>query len=94
MDNNWKQDPRLKQMSKEKLDYLTDMAEHIKTLRKDQLLPAFASMQMEATKKGMSFNNDETELILSILSADMTPAEKNRLNSIRALAKKMAARDS
>lgn len=94
MDDTWKQDPRLKQMSKEKLDYLTDMAAHIKTLKKDQLLPAFASMQMEAVKKGMNFNSDETELIISILSAEMTPAEKNRLNSLRALAQKMAARET
>lgn len=96
MDNtsNWKQDPRLNQMSKEKLDYLTDMAAHIKSLNKDQLLPAFASMQMDAMKKDMNFTNGETELLLSVLYSEMTPAEKNRMESLRALAQKMAARKS
>jgi len=94
MDNDWKQDPRLNQMSKEKLDYLTNMVAHIKSLKKDQLLPAFASMQMDAMKKGMNFTNDETDLLLSVLSANMTPAEKSRMESIRALANKMAARKS
>lgn len=96
MDNNydWKQDPRLNQMNKEKLDYLTSMVAEIKTMKKDQLVSAFATMQMDAMKKGMNFTNDETDLIASVLSAEMTPADRKRMESLRTLAKKLAARNS
>ena len=38
---DWKQDPRLAEMSPEKLQYLTDFADRISHLPKEQLMPAF-----------------------------------------------------
>lgn len=92
--NDWKQNPLLKGMNKEKLDYLTNLSTQMKSMNKDQLLPAFAAMQMEATKKGMNFTDQETELLVSVLSANMSPAEKKRMETLRTLANKMAARKS
>ena len=92
--NDWKQDPRLKQMNREKLDYLTEMVTQIQSMNKDQLMSAFTAMQMDAMKKGMNFTNDEIDLLVSVISAEMTPAERKRMDTIRALAKKMAARKS
>lgn len=92
--NNWKQDPRLGQMNKEKLDYIMKFAEQMKTMTKDQIVPAFTAMQMDSRKKGLQFNNQESDLLMSILSTNMSPEEKKRMESIRALAQKMAARNS
>ncbi|MGL5437373.1 MAG: hypothetical protein ACRDBO_18665 [Lachnospiraceae bacterium] len=92
--NDWKQDPRLNQMNKEKLDYLTDMVSQIQTMKKDQLMTAFAAMQMDSMKKGMNFTSEETDLLASVITAEMSPAEKKRMESLRTLAKKMAAKKS
>lgn len=92
--NAWKQDPRLRLMNTEKLNYLTDMVTQIQSMNKDQLMSSFASMQLDAMKKGMTFTDDETDLIAEVISARMTPAEKKRMDSLRTLAKKMAARKS
>lgn len=95
MDNNdWKQDPRLAGMNPEKLKYITDFAERISHLPKDQVMPAFMAMQMEVSGKNLQFSDSETELLVSILSAGMTPAEKKKLDTLRLLAKKLAARSS
>lgn len=91
---HWKQDPRLSTMSKEKLDYITAFAERIGTLPKNQLLPTFMSMQMETSKKGINFNDQETDLLVSVLSANMSPAEKKKLDTLRTMAKNLAARSS
>ncbi len=93
-ENNWKQDPRLRSMSPEKLKYITEFADRVSKLPKDQILPTFMAMQMETSQNGMQLNDQETDLLLSVLTAGMSPAEKKRLDSIRLLAKKLAARSS
>lgn len=93
-ESNWKQDPRLRMMSQEKLDYITAFAERIGKLPKDQLLPAFMTMQMETAQSGIQFNDQETDLLVSVLTEKMSPAEKKRVDTLRIFAKKLAARSS
>ena len=50
--DSWKQDPRLKQMAPEKLNYLTSFADQVTRLSRGQILPAFMSMQADAAQKG------------------------------------------
>ena len=78
MDTNWKNDPRLKAMSKEKLNLLTEFAE------------AFMSINMEARQKGIQFNDKETALLVTILSSGMAPAEKKKLDMLKMMSKKLA----
>ncbi|MCI9559001.1 MAG: hypothetical protein HFG52_07085 [Lachnospiraceae bacterium] len=92
--NNWKQDPRLKQMDPEKLNYLTSFADQITQLPKEQILPAFMSMQADAAQKGIRFSDPETEVLVSVLTSGMSPAEKKKLETLRFIAKKLAARSS
>lgn len=93
-EKQWKQDPRLRTMSPEKLEYITAFADRIAKLPKNQLLPAFMSMQMETAGSGIKFNDQETDLLVSVLSAGMSPAEKKKLETLQILAKKLAARSS
>lgn len=92
--SNWKQDPRLHQMAPEKLDYLTSFADRISGLPKEQILPAFMSMQVDAAQKGISFSDQEAELLASVLTSGMSPEEKKKLEALRFIAKKLAARSS
>ena len=91
---DWKQDPRLAEMKPEKLRCLTDFAERISRLPKEQVLPSFMAMQMEMSQKNMNFSDSETDLLVSVISAGMSPAEKKKLETLRLLAKKLAARSS
>lgn len=93
-DYDWKQDPRLAHMDHQKLDYITKLAEALKQTPKDQIFPAFLAMQSELHQKNMNFTDSETDLLLSILTADMSPAEKQRVSTLKILAKKLAARSS
>lgn len=93
-ENNWKQNPRLRMMSQEKLDYITAFADRISKLPKDQLTSAFMTMQLETSQSGIQFNDQETDLLVSVLTERMSPAEKKRMETLRLLAKKLAARSS
>ncbi len=90
MDTDWKQDPRLKNMDKKKLDFLTGFAERLKKADKNNMMEILASVNLEARQKGIQFNDQETSLLVSIISASMAPAERKKVDMLKILAKKLA----
>jgi len=90
MDISWKQDPRLKDISPEKLTLLTQFAEQIERTDKNNLMEAFMTVNLEAQEKGLQFNDQETALLVSILSSNMSPKDRKRLELLKMMAKKMA----
>ena len=53
MDISWKQDPRLEDISPEKLTLLTQFAEQIERTDKNHLMEAFMTVNLEAQEKGL-----------------------------------------
>ncbi len=90
MNTAWKQDPRLKTMNQEKLSYLTKLAETVEQTPKDKLMPLF--MSIAASSSQFQFTDAETELLVYILTAKMSPAEKKRVEMLRTLSKKFRGR--
>ena len=90
MDTDWKKDPRLKAMDAEKVKLLEHFADRIKHTEKNQLMEAFMAMNLEAKQRGIQFNDKETNLIATILTSGMAPAEKKKLDTLRLLSKKLA----
>lgn len=90
MDNTWKQDPRLKNMSREKLTLLTEFAERIGHTEKTDLMHTFLSILTESNQKGIQFNDKETALLVDILSTQMAPQDKKKLQLLKMLSKKIA----
>ena len=87
MNENWRQDPRLKGMDEKKLKYLTELADKVTKKPKDKLMPLL--MSMAAGNNGLDFNDQETELIVSILTSGMNPAQKKQVETLRTLSKRM-----
>ena len=90
MNQNWKNDPRVTNMSLEKLNYLTELADKVQNTPKNQLLSVFMALNMDANKSGMRFSDQETDLLVSILTADMNEGEKKKLDTLRLLSKKLS----
>ena len=90
MDFNWKEDPRLSGMNPRKLDYLKEFAEKVQNTPKNQIMSVFLSLNLDAGKKGIQFNDSETDLLVSILTADMSPAEKKKLTTLKLLASRLS----
>ena len=68
MDNNWKQDPRLKAMDPEKVTLLTGFAEKISHTDQSHFMSSFLQICQEANSKGLHFTDSETALLVEILS--------------------------
>ena len=94
MEYSWKSDPRLKDMDPNKLEYLTEFSETVKKTPKNQLLSIFVTLNADAAQKGIHFSDQETELLVSILTAGFSPAEKKRLDTLKLLSKKLSRQNS
>ena len=90
--NNWKEDPRLKGMDSQKLDMLDEFAERVKRTPKHNLISSLLSLNMEAQAKGISFSDSETEIIVSILAADMPPQERKKIDMLKMFSKQLTGR--
>lgn len=90
MDFNWKDDPRLKGMDAKKLEYLNEFADRVRQAPKNRLMATFLSLNMEASQKGIQFTDQETELLVSILTANMSPSEKKRLDTLKMLSRRLS----
>lgn len=87
MGNEWKQDPRLKGMDEKKLKYITDMAAKAENTPKDKLMPLFMNLATGGNG-GMNFNDQETDLFVSILTAGMSPAQKKQVETLKILSQR------
>jgi len=86
MNQQWKNNPTLKGIDTEKLQFITEFASQVQGSKKEMMLPLLLSVTNKAKSKGINFTNDETDLIVNILSANMSSAEKQQIESIRKMA--------
>lgn len=92
MNEAWRQDPRVKNMKPEKIQFLSDLTAQIEKTPKNQLMQKFLSLTLEANQRGISFSDQETDLLVSILSTHMNPADRGKIDTLRMLSRKLAAR--
>lgn len=90
MEHQWKQDPRLQGMDPQKLQYLTEFARKVQETPKSQLLATILTLNADASRHGISFTDEETDLLVSILTAGFSPADKKRLDTLKLLSKKLS----
>ena len=92
MNQDWKKDPRVKNLDPKKLDMLTNLASQLDKTPKNQWMSRLLSLNMEASQKGLSFSDQETDLIVSILTANMPASELQKINTLKMLSKKLSSK--
>lgn len=85
---DWKSDPRLAMMDEKKLAFLSEFSERMKTIPKERAIPFLLSLHTEAANRRITFSDSETMLIASVLSTDMSPEQKKRMEFLRLFAKR------
>lgn len=80
-----KNNPALKNISKEKLNLLLSYVTEAENLKQNEVMPYFLSITKKANAQGISFNDDETEIILGILKKKMSPSDIKKIDMIKNL---------
>ncbi|MGN8885849.1 hypothetical protein [Blautia sp. HCP28S3_G10] len=82
MSDDWREDPGLKQMDKEKLDMLQKLAEQGKGKNASDMLPFLMSAASRGKNNGLKFSADEISVILTALKSGKSSAEAAKIDQI------------
>lgn len=79
------ENPLLKDIDPKKMQILSEVLAQAGSKSQKELLPYFMAASQKAGSMGMAFSNSETDLIIDLLTKNMSDAEKSRVNTIRRL---------
>nr|WP_294524538.1 hypothetical protein [uncultured Blautia sp.] len=87
MDENWKDNPKLSQMDRGKLDMLSQLAMQGAGKSPSELLPYIMNAAAQGKQAGMNFSGNEIDTIIQVLKAGKSPAEAQKLDQVVRLMK-------
>lgn len=70
-------------MAPEKLAFLMELMEELQGKSMEEALPLLISANARAAREGISFSPQETELLITCFSAQLSPEEQKRLVYLR-----------
>ena len=85
MDNILKDNPLLNGMDPEKLQFIMNFAQKDKPTNMKDAMPFLLANMNIAKKQNINFTHPEIQLIAEILSKDLPPSEKAKVNKIMAM---------
>lgn len=83
---SWRSDPRLHDMDAKKIALLASFADELAAAPENQKMNLFLRLHKTMQNSGLTFSGAEKELLFSILSENLSPAEQKKAEMIRRLA--------
>ncbi|MDO5134676.1 MAG: hypothetical protein Q4D55_01380 [Eubacteriales bacterium] len=87
MEQDWKSNPKLAGMNKEKLDLLSSLASQGIGKSPSELLPFLMGAASQGKQKGLKFNKEEIDTIIQVLKMGKSPQEAEKLDRVVSLMK-------
>lgn len=88
-DFNWTSNPSLCNIDPKKLQLIQSLAEQAGTKKQDEILPYFLAVNTKANELGITFNDEEMELILEALKPKMSSSDIKKIDMIMNFTKMM-----
>ncbi|QHQ62611.1 hypothetical protein Ana3638_19015 [Anaerocolumna sedimenticola] len=82
-DLEWINHPAMKNIDARKLAVLVDLANEAEGKPVDKALPLLIKANAKLKALGLTFTPDESSLMIEILTKDMSPADKQKLEMIK-----------
>ena len=74
------QDPSLKNIDPEKLDFLQKLVFELNSLSNKEKLPFLLALANRAQQEHITFTNDETDAIINVLKQHSSPEELKKMD--------------
>ncbi|MDY5578305.1 MAG: hypothetical protein SPF70_12700 [Lachnospiraceae bacterium] len=91
-DFNWSDNPKLNGIDKKKLALIKTLTEQAATKKQEEILPFFLAINAKANEMGITFNDEETEIILDALKPRMSSADIRKIDMIKNFTKMMSGK--
>lgn len=88
-ENNWMNNPNLKNIDPAKLQALLSMSESSRGKSQKELLPFLLAAASQSKSKGLSFSSNEADTIIEVLKAGKSPEEIQKIDQIIMMMKLM-----
>ena len=85
MDDILKGNPLLNGMAPDKLQFLMNFAQQEKPTRMQDAMPFLLANMNLAKQQNINFSKPEIQLIAELLSKDLSPSEKSKVNRIMSI---------
>lgn len=82
MNEEWKTDPKLKGIDKNKLDMLQNLAEKGNGKNASDMLPYLMSAASSGKRNGLHFSQQEISAVLEVMKAGKSPQESAKIDRI------------
>lgn len=80
--NDWKNNPKLKNIAPEKLALLEKLAQGMKGKTPAETMPLLMAALSSAKAQGLSFTQDEMDLIIELLKSSASKEEAGRIEKM------------
>ena len=87
---SWTEHPSLQNIDAAKLQMLISLAEQGKGKKQNELLPFLMAAAAQSKEHGMSFSQEETNIILGVLKQGKSPAEIQRIEQMAELIRRLS----
>ena len=77
---NWAENPKFKNIDPKKLTLIEMLSEQAGSKKPEEILPFFLAVNAKANEMGITFNDDETEIILESLKSKMNPSDIKKID--------------
>jgi hypothetical protein len=77
-------------MDAQKMSFLLDLVKEANTQNSNSMIPFLLSVTSRANQKGITFSDDETELIVNQLKKNMKPEDQAKIEMIRKMSSMLA----
>ncbi len=82
-DMSWSNNPRLKNIDPKKLAILIELMKEAEGKSMEQVLPLLMSTNKRLQEQNLVFSKEESELMIELLTKNMSPKEKMQFEMIR-----------
>lgn len=89
VDNSWTNNPKLRNVDPRKMAILLQLVKEAEGKPMEQLIPLLMNANKRLQQQNMTFSKDESDIIIDILTKNMSPKEKAQFEMIK---KVMASR--
>ena len=82
-DTSWTNNPKIKNIDPRKLTILLELMKESEGKPMDKLVPLIMSTNKKLQDQDLTFSKDESDMMIEILSKNMTPKEKMQFEMIK-----------
>lgn len=82
-DTSWTNNPNLKNVDPRKMAIFLELIKEAEGKPMDKLLPLLMNANKKLTQQNMTFSKDESEVLMEILTKNMSPKEKQQFEMMK-----------